>query len=541
MAVAVWPTTVPRSYRPERVEHARSEQHCGLNFRIIAGHGPFTYISPVAVAIASILQESNNFSPVRTHYDDFSPVFGDAVLERHHGKLTEMGGFIDTLSAAGVPIEPICAAWAITANRLVRRDLERLTHEFLARLRAIDPPQALLFAMHGAQTAESADDTEGYLLRLTREALGPDIPIVVTLDLHANVTRAIVEHASAIVGYQTYPHIDMFETGVRGAKLALRILSGEVQPAMAMQKLPLIVPAENMQTTSGPMHLLIERGKALEKAGETEIVSIFGVQPWLDIPEMGCSVVVVTNGDQRAAERHASDLASDFWRSRREFDVELTPVDKAIRQALAVDGGPVVFAESSDSTGSGSPGDSTGVLRPLLEAGLQEPAAIFLVDPEAVGKAAEAGAGATVTMRIGGKFDRKNSRPVKVTGHVRMISDGRWTAWGKGYNTGIETCMGRSVVLEVGQVRILIAERSAMTVDPELFRSHGIEPLRMKIVVVKSPNGFRAEYEPIAKKIFLVDTPGVSSANLSTLPFRRVSRPIYPLDTGVRFSAGKRQ
>src|SRR5207247_60657 len=201
---------------------------------------------------------------------------------------------------------------------------------------------------------------------------------------------------------------------------------------MAMQKLPLILPAENMQTTSGPMHRLIERGKALEQAGETEIVSIFGVQPWLDIPEMGCSVVVVTNGDQRAAERHASDLASDFWRSRREFDVELTPVDKAIRQALAVEGGPVVFAESSDSTGSA----------------------------------------------------------------------GRWTRGGKAYTTGVEPRMGRSVVLEGGQVRILIAEWSAMTVDPELFRSHGIDPQRMKIVVVKSPNGFRAEYEPIAKKIF---------------------------------------
>jgi microcystin degradation protein MlrC len=494
---------------------------------------------PATIAIASILQESNNFSPVKTRYEDFSPVFGGAVLDRHRGRLTEMGGFIDVLSAAGMSIEPVCAAWAITANRLVRSDLNRLTREFLDRLSTIAPPQAFLFAMHGAQTAESADDTEGYLLSKARDALGPEIPIVVTLDLHANVTEAMIANASAIVGYQTYPHVDMFETGARAARLALRILSGEVKPSMAFRKLPLIVPAENMQTTSGPMRRLIERGMALEDAGDAEIVSIFGVQPWLDIPEMGCSVVVVTNGNQPAAERHASSLASDFWRSRREFDVELTPVASAIRQALAIDGGPVVFAESSDSTGSGSPGDSTGVLRPLLEARLQEPAAIFLVDPEAVRQAIDAGVGATVTMRIGGRFDRKNSRPVKVTGRVRLISDGRWTAWGRGYNTGIETCMGRSVVLEVGEVRILIAERSTMTVDPELFRSHGIEPKRMKIVVVKSPNGFRAEYEPIARRIFLVDTPGVSSANLRSLPFRRLPRPIYPLDAGVRYPAGK--
>src|SRR5437867_759982 len=184
----------------------------------------------VSIAIAGILQESNNFSPVRTHYEDFSPVFGIAALERHRGKLTELGGFIDVLSAAGVPIDPICAAWAITANRLVRADFERLTREFLARLQAVDKPQAFLFAMHGAQTAESADDVEGHLLRQAREVLGPDVPIVVSLDLHGNVTQAMVANSSAIVGYQTYPHIDMFETGSRAARLALRIVSGEVKP-----------------------------------------------------------------------------------------------------------------------------------------------------------------------------------------------------------------------------------------------------------------------------------------------------------------------
>jgi microcystin degradation protein MlrC len=168
---------------------------------------------------------------------------------------------------------------------------------------------------------------------------------------------------------------------------------------------------------------------------------------------------------------------------------------------------------------------------------LHEPAAIFLVDPVAVQVAHKAGVGSTVLMKIGGRFDRLNSRPVPVKARVRLLADGRWTPMGRGYNTGIETCMGRSAVLEVGQVRILTAERSAMTVDPELFRSHGIEPAHMKIVVVKSPNGFRALYEPLAKKIILVDTPGVSSANLASLPYRRVPRPIYPLDAGVRYSA----
>jgi microcystin degradation protein MlrC len=250
----------------------------------------------------------------------------------------------------------------------------------------------------------------------------------------------------------------------------------------------------------------------------------------MDITEMGCAVVSVTNGDLRAAQRQADSIARRLWNNKSSYEPVLTPVREAIDTALKMKGGPVVLAESSDSTGSGSPGDSTGVLKHLIGAPLTGPAAIFLVDPASVKTAIKAGVGSTVTMKVGAAFDKKHSKPVKVTGIVKLISDGRWVARARGYNTGITTCMGRAVVLEVGQVLILIAERSAMTVDPELFRSHGIDPVYCKIVVVKSPNGFRAAYEPIARAMFVVDTPGVSTANLVTLPFKRVPRPIYPLD-----------
>jgi microcystin degradation protein MlrC len=340
----------------------------------------------------------------------------------------------------------------------------------------------------------------------------------------------MVQLADAIVGYHTYPHVDMFETGRKGAELMLKIQCGAVKPAMAFRKLPLIVPAENCQTSSGPMHKLMQAAEEWEAEGKAEAVSIFPVQPWMDIAEMGCAVVSVTNNDARRAQRQADALALRLWDNKNAYDVKLTPVEDAIAAAMRVKDGLVVLAESSDSTGSGSPGDSTGVLKHLVQAPLNRPAAIFLVDPAAVARAVEAGPGATLKMKIGGAFDRKNSKPVKVTAHVRLISDGRWIARARGYNTGITTCMGTSAVLEVGQVQILIAERSAMTVDPALFRSHGIDPEHCQIVVVKSPNGFRAAYEPLAKAIFLVDTPGVSTANLKTLPFRRVPRPIYPLD-----------
>lgn len=477
-----------------------------------------------------MLQESNTFSPVFTRYKDFSPVYGQAAYQRHAGKFTEMGGFIDVLSKARVEIIPVCAAWAITANRLVRADFERLAGEFSAAL-SKTRPDALLLAMHGAQTAEGEDDVEGHMLQRARSIMGPVKPIIMTLDLHANITAAMVERTSAIIGYHTYPHVDMFETGQKAARLMLRTIRGEVQPAMAFRKLPLILPAENCQTHRGPMHKLIRAAERLEQRAESEAVSIFPVQPWMDIEEMGCAVVAVTNGDIARAQKCADALARRLWDSRRKFDVELTSVADAIAGARRVKGGPVIFAESSDSTGSGSPGDSTGVLKHLLRAPLDGPAAIFLVDPPAVEAAFKAGVGERIDERIGGAFDRTNSKPVRVKGYVKLLSDGRWTARARGYNTGIVTDMGRSAVIEAGQVKLLLAERSAMTVDPELFRSHGIDPVYCKIVVVKSPNGFRAAYEPIAKKIYIVDTPGVSTAKLSRLFFKRIPRPMYPFDS----------
>jgi microcystin degradation protein MlrC len=483
------------------------------------------------------MQESNTFSPVLTRYENFTPVFGAAALERHRGKLTEMGGFIDVLTKAKKRIVPVCAAWAIPAGRLVGTDLARLTDEFATHLAAAGKVEGLLLAMHGAQTAEGVDDVEGYVLGRARKILGPDVPIVLTLDSHANITRAMVERASAIIGYQTYPHVDMYEIGQKAGRLMLKTLAGKARPVMAWRKLPLLVNAENQQTSHGPARRLLARAQALERNLKAESISIFFVQPWMDIDEMGGAVVTVTNGNARAAERMAASIAQKFWDTRREFEISLTPVDEAIRLALATKGGPVVLAESSDSTGSGSPGDSTGVLKHLLKAPLTEPAAIFLVDPEAAARLKEAGVGSTVTLLIGGKLDRQHSEPVSVTGRVRLISDGRWIARARGYNTGIENCMGTSAVLEVGLVHILIAERSAMTVDPALYRSHGIEPKYYKIVVVKSPNGFRAEYEPIAARIFIVDTPGVSTAKLENMPWQRISRPIYPLDRDFEYKA----
>jgi microcystin degradation protein MlrC len=307
-----------------------------------------------------------------------------------------------------------------------------------------------------------------------------------------------------------------------------------MKPVMTYRKIPMIVPAENMQTTSGPFARLMRQAEKLEQRMHDHYISILGVQPWLDVPEMGCSVIAVGSGDTERLQRQVDGLAQTFWNSRSQFDVALTSVGEAIREARRGEG-PVVISEPSDSTGSGSPGDGTGVLKVLLDLCQDIPAAIFIVDPIVVRRAIAVGVGNTLKTSVGGRIDRKRTRPVFITARVRLVSDGCWTPQARGYSTGIETCMGRAAVLEIGKIRLLVAERSTMTVDPELYRSHGIEPHRMRIIVVKSPNGFRAAYEAIAKQIFLVDTPGVSTPRLNTLPFRHVPRPIYPLDLETRF------
>jgi microcystin degradation protein MlrC len=254
------------------------------------------------------------------------------------------------------------------------------------------------------------------------------------------------------------------------------------------------------------------------------------VQPWLDVPDLGMSVLATTAGDEELARETARDLALETWRQRESFAVDLVPVEKAIRLAQEVEEGLVVFADSADSTGSGSPGDSTAILAALLKSELTRPAFLTVVDPEAVAIAMQAGLGAQITLPIGGKIDHIFNQPVQVTAKVaKLLPDAKFRMSGPAF-TGLDIAMGGTAVLEAGQVHILLTERRVWTNDPALYRAVGLEPTQAQIVVVKSPNLFRASYEPIAERIMIVDGPGASTSNYARLPFKRIPRPLFPLD-----------
>jgi microcystin degradation protein MlrC len=486
------------------------------------------------IAIGQFMEESNTFVRQRADFEHFRATqlfYGADVVARLRGTRAEIGGFLDVLEPAGVEIVPTVAANAVSSGPVTREAFEHVKAAFLERLRAASPVDGVLLALHGAMVLEDAPDGEGELLAAVRKAIGPAVPLVATLDLHAMITPRMVQEADALVGYDTYPHIDLYETGAKAAALLLRTVRGEVRPVTLFARSPMLVPAEGQGTDDQPMAGLMAEAKRLQARPGVLAVSLFPVQPWLDIPDTGFCVMAVADGSRRAVEIEpmVRQLAWQAWERRRSFSANLLTVDEAIHGALTSDGGPFILSESADSTGSGSPGDSTHVLERLLALGVREPCLVTVVDALAVARAIAAGVGAEIATTVGGTLDPRYNRPVPVAGRVRILSDGRFVSSDK-KSAGVEFHMGRAAVIEVGRIAVLATERPAFTFDPALYRSVGLEPRDAKIVVVKSPLQFRDGYGAFARACWVVDTPGPSTARVERLDWRHRSRPLFPFD-----------
>ncbi|WP_135557585.1 M81 family metallopeptidase [Paenibacillus cymbidii] len=485
------------------------------------------------VLIAQFQQETNSFSPVASGIAMFRQAVlleGDAVLTTLEGTATEMAGFIDALREADAAIVPSVAAHAVSSGPLEPDAFEQIAARIERDALAHGPLDGILVCCHGAMLVAPDRDATGLLLARLRKSAGDGVVIAATLDLHANVTALMTESADILVGYRTYPHVDLYETGRKAADLLLRTLRGDIRPVGALVKVPMLVSGENGSTSAGPMQQLMERVREAEACEGALSVSVFQMQPWLDVGDAGCAVLAVTNGERELAESLARSLADFFWRIREQFSVQLTPLAEAVDFALSAEragNGPVVFADSADGTGSGSPGDGTAIIRELLCRETNARAYVSVVDPETVERAIAIGVGNSGAFDIGGKIDRRFQTPVRATARVKLIGDGSFTFKGPQF-TGVEHRMGRTAVLQIRRTFIVAMERPAFNWDPELYRSVGLEPRDADIVVVKSPTAFRVNYEPMASAIYWVDTPGASSANLLRMPFARLPQPMYP-------------
>ena len=486
------------------------------------------------IALIHIGQETNDFNPLPTtlaDYQAFGIVEGAQVLEQFRG-LGQVGGHIQAMEEArarGLAVEtvPIIRAWATAGGRISGEAFEFFNDKIRQGLAQAGPIDGLDLQLHGACAAEGVDDVEGAQLELCRSLLGPDVPIVLGLDHHANVTRKMVEMSSAIVGHRTQPH-DPFDTGRIGANLMLKILFEGAKPVMAWRKIPLLSHQEQFLTSKGPMKRWFDRARAMEADPRVLQASNYPMQPWLDVAEGGWATVVVTNQDKALAEKLADELADLAWSMRADFQVkEAVSIDEAVRLADQARDGVVVLSDTGDTVFGGSAGDSNLILESILRQGIKSRAIMPLIEPQTVARLVQAGVGATVTLPVGGHGAPKFFKPLTVTGVVRRIGPGKVKV---AHYHQDEIDMGQTVVFEVGPVTLLVSELRGVAGNlPDVYRAFGVEPRDFKMAVLKTASNFQY-FASISSQVIRVDTTGPGQSDVFGLPWSRIPRPVYPLD-----------
>jgi len=476
--------------------------------------------------------ETNTFSNVPTDRGQFEARnlhYGGEIVEAFRGTGTCLGGMIAAAERHGARLVPSVAAAASPAGLVTRDIYEHVKERMLGDLKAAGALDGVLLDLHGAMVPEGLDDGEGDLIEAVRRVVGPEMPIAVTLDFHSNLSASMVDGADLLHGYKTYPHVDMSERGVEATERLLDVIGKRLRPTAAVRKPPILPPLGSQGTARGPMRRLYDAATEMEKDPKVISISIFPGFPHADIPDAGFGIYVVTDDDQALADRLADQLAATAWTHRHEFVHTALPVREAVAKALAAEGKPIVLADMADNTGGGAAGDGTEILRELLRVGARSAVVACLWDPRAVAECVKAGVGASVTLSVGGKVDDRHGAPVRVTGVVRTLSDGRFVHKGP-MARGLPGRLGTTAVLDVNDVKIILISYRWQTLDPEMIRFVGIDPLDHKVLVIKSTIHYRAAFEPMAREIIEVDAPGLSSSNLARFEFKRIRRPIFPLD-----------
>ena len=487
------------------------------------------------IAIGQLWQETNTFNPLpttRADFEAFGISRGDEMIARMENT-NELGGFIQSLrrwpekpQIVGLVRLP---AWP--SGRATAATFDWLKDELLGALERELPVDAVLLALHGAMAAEEHPDVEGEILTAVRTLVGPKIPIVATLDLHANVTPEMTTAADALVLYHTAPHVDVFETGQRGAAVLRRILIGGARPVTALVKVPCVLPAEraNTEVSSGVSVDLKRKLQALEARPEVLAAGVATVQPWLDIPQLGSAVVVTTDSRPDLAEQMACEIGAELWRRRAEYLPELVSVEEAVAKAHANTAGLVVLRDAADATTSGAPGDSVWILQELLKYDWPRPVLVTLVSPEIVASVEQLSVGQLWRGHVGGVRDNRFGIRIPLQATIENVSDAKFVLNGHlGKNLAID--MGRSAVLRAGQVRLVVTSRSGPHFAPELFQAAGFDPFTAAVVVAKSPAGFRAVYGAHAAAIYSVRAPGCAPSDFWNYEYRRIPRPLWPWD-----------
>lgn len=481
------------------------------------------------IAVGGFQHETNTFAPSKARYEDFERAggwpgltAGPALFEAVAGINLPIAGFVEEARAAGHEPVPLLWCAATPSAHVEAAAFERISEGLLRRLAEALPVDAVYLDLHGAMVTEHLEDGEGELLRRIRTLVGPRIPIVASLDFHANITAEMVAQSSALVAYRTYPHVDMAETGARAARLLDRRLSRGRGFAKALRKLPFLIPLPWQCTLIEPAASIYRRLAALE-GGEVTSLSFAPGFPPADILECGPAVIAYAES-QTEADRAVDALAEEVSAREAAFAGRIYAVEDGVRHALRLVGQgtrPVVLADTQDNPGAGGTSDTVGVLNALVQAGAERAVVANLYDPEAAAAAHAAGEGAVLTLGLGGKSGLPDQRPFQGAFRVERLGDGNFTATGPFYR-GARMRLGPMALLSIGGVRIIVASAKQQAADRAMFHHLGLDPADENILALKSTVHFRADFEPIAGTVLVVAAPGPNPADHRMLPYRRL-------------------
>jgi microcystin degradation protein MlrC len=536
------PTEKQAELEPEAELRAESERPAAhtrqspLRIRDTLQHDRF----PMRIALGGISHETSTFINTPTTLADFEQGFGlyrgTAVIERFRGANMCTGGFLDGADKHGFEPIPLLWTFAYPSGLIERQAYEALKAEFLQRLANAEvqggPVDGVLLDLHGAMVVEGIEDGDGDFIESVRQAVGPDRPIVVTQDLHGNHTARRVAAADAIVGFDTYPHVDMGERGREAADLIVRIVRGEIRPTMALRQLPLFWGTRCQVTGHPPMDEVLRRVHELERRPGVLSVTVATGFPWADVPDAGASVIVVADGDATLARATADELGDWIWEHRQRWYHPPMTVREALAAGEQVGRYPILLADHTDNTGGGAPGDSTEVLRTFLELKLKDALMLYMVDHEAIELAHWVGVGRRIHMALGGKSDAVQGPPLDVEAEVVALSDGEFAYDGPMY-AGLSGNMGPSAWLRVAGISVVVVTKREQPLDPAFARSLGIDCRAMRYIALKSSAHFRSGFEQLAGSIYNVDAAGILTHDFSKLPYQRRRKPIFPLEQQV--------
>ena len=491
---------------------------------------------PMRILIGGFKHETNTFSVLPTDLEAYRSrclYRGEEVLQVFPETNSEIAGFLDVCTANGWTPVPSIVADASPSGPVTKDAYEEIATTLRQDATAAGGIDAVLLQLHGAMVAEHLPDGEGHLLRLMREALGPTVPIGVTLDLHANVTEDMARYADVIVSYRTYPHVDQREIAKECATLIVRTLNGDIRPSCHVRRSPQLTGLDHGRTTSpGPMRQALAQAAALMKSPGVHSVSVLAGFAPADTPDAGPSVVIVSDRANDAAVRQADEIVAHIWKTRNDSTVELqsTEVAIAIARATGTPGRPVVIADFADNPGGGGYGDSTRLLSGLIESGLQNVGYGAFYDPESAETCHLAGEGATVSLSLGGKVDPQFGPPLDVTATILKLTDGKFTLEGP-MQAGIPIDMGPSALIKVGGVQVVIASRRYQNFDRMYFKSFDVKLDELAVIAVKSSQHFRAAYGDLASEIVVVDDGnGITTEDVRSRHYKELRRPIFPID-----------